>query len=315
MEIENIQEAVVFHDIILPIFNQRCVSCHNASKKKGGLQLGSEALILKGGKDGKVLVAGNPAKSHLYTNLLLTLDNDKHMPPKGKTPLTQDQISMIYWWISQGAPFDKKVADLIVPDSIQSVLAKIGKPRRTLEGIFAQAVDPVDPTKLSAILAGGLVVAPVANQVNYVMVHLAEDKDTLYAEDIGLLKDVMKQMTWLDLGGKFIAPEAMIKLGQFGNLTRLHLEKTNISNAMIKALIALKNLEYLNLYGTDITDDGVQYLDSLQNLKALYLWQTKVTENGINRLKAKNPNLFINDGLQANNLGDSLLTKNSYSYQ
>ena len=310
VEIENIQEAVVFHDIIQPILHQRCVSCHNATKKKGELQLDSEELILKGGKHGQEFIPGNPGKSRMYTNLLLPLDDDKHMPPKGKTPLTQDQISMICWWISQGAPFDKKVADLTVPDSIQQALAKIGKPRRKLEGIFAKAVEPVDPTKLSAILAGGFMVMPVANEVNYVMVYLAQEKDTLHEKDVELLKDVSKQMTWLDLSRKHIEPDAMAALGQFGNLTKLHLEKTNLNDNMLKDLTHLKNLEYLNLYGTDVTDDGMQHLDSLQNLKALYLWQTKVTESGIDRLKAKNPNLLINDGLQANNSADSLIAKN-----
>jgi uncharacterized membrane protein/mono/diheme cytochrome c family protein len=122
--IKNIPEAVVYNDIIQPVLNDRCVSCHGSSKQKGELRLDDKDQILKGGESGKILTAGNPKESKLYTYLLLPEGDDKHMPPKGKVQLTIEQIKLIGWWIEQGSSFDKKVAQHKLPDSIKIALSK-----------------------------------------------------------------------------------------------------------------------------------------------------------------------------------------------
>src|SRR6185437_3146056 len=55
-----IDKALVFHDVVEPIFENKCISCHNPDKIKGGLKLTDEKSVLKGGKDGKLFVAGQP---------------------------------------------------------------------------------------------------------------------------------------------------------------------------------------------------------------------------------------------------------------
>jgi YHS domain-containing protein len=69
-------------------------------------------------------------------------------------------------------------------------------------------------------------------------------------------------------------------LAAMTNLTRLHLERSGLSDTGLAALASLTQLEYLNLYGTAVTDAGLEALRSLPNLKQLYVWQTKVTSTG-----------------------------------
>ncbi|MBX2891408.1 MAG: hypothetical protein KF734_10800 [Saprospiraceae bacterium] len=90
---------------VQPIMEQKCVGCHNPKKKKGGLLLDSPDGILKGGKHGPVLVAGNPDASELYRRITLPAYHDEHMPPKGKRQLEKGEIEVLERWIASGLHF------------------------------------------------------------------------------------------------------------------------------------------------------------------------------------------------------------------
>lgn len=127
---KNIIEKSVFayQDLIVPILEKRCYSCHGEAKSKGGLRLDTPEFIRKGGDEGLAVVAGEPDKSYMYGSLILPLEDDYHMPPEGKPQLIQEQIQLIYWWILNGASFDKtvyeinggKIMPVSMPDSVTS---------------------------------------------------------------------------------------------------------------------------------------------------------------------------------------------------
>lgn len=48
------EEAIVFADMVKPIIEEKCISCHNSKKAKGELVMESQELLLKGGKTGKL---------------------------------------------------------------------------------------------------------------------------------------------------------------------------------------------------------------------------------------------------------------------
>src|SRR5690606_39761470 len=52
-----------FQQDVLPILRAKCLACHSASKKEGGLVLESVASILKGGDSGAAVEAGNVGES------------------------------------------------------------------------------------------------------------------------------------------------------------------------------------------------------------------------------------------------------------
>ncbi|WP_317236240.1 c-type cytochrome domain-containing protein [Niabella hibiscisoli] len=54
--IANVQEAIVYNDIIKPILSAKCYSCHSSTKQKGKLRLDEPDYILKGGKGGLLLI-------------------------------------------------------------------------------------------------------------------------------------------------------------------------------------------------------------------------------------------------------------------
>lgn len=99
--------AVTYATDIKPIFDKSCIKCHGVEKPKGKLNLTNLADILKGGKDGKAVVAGKIEKSPLLFAVAHVGDDSDFMPPpenKSKmAPLTKDQVGLIRAWIEQGA--------------------------------------------------------------------------------------------------------------------------------------------------------------------------------------------------------------------
>src|ERR1039457_6217728 len=66
---------------IKPLLEASCTRCHGQDRPKAGLQLTSLAGILKGGKEGKVVVPGDSKKSILVI-AAAQIDPETAMPPK-----------------------------------------------------------------------------------------------------------------------------------------------------------------------------------------------------------------------------------------
>jgi cytochrome c len=88
---------------VQPIFQANCYRCHGGMNRRGGLSLATKTGIMKGGKDGAVVVPGNPEGS-LLVKLIRhegPAKDPKPMPPKGK--LTDAEIGTVERWIRAGA--------------------------------------------------------------------------------------------------------------------------------------------------------------------------------------------------------------------
>jgi cytochrome c553 len=88
-----------FRERIAPIFESRCVRCHEGEKAKGGLSLVSARQLLKGGESGSVVVPGKPNES----SLLDYVSGDKPEMPKDGKPLSVDEVAAIRRWVQDGA--------------------------------------------------------------------------------------------------------------------------------------------------------------------------------------------------------------------
>src|ERR1035438_8230826 len=120
--IANVQEAGIYNDIAQPIFQAKCYSCHSDKKQKGKLRLDKPDLIMKGGKDGMVIVSGKANESKLIKRITLPREDEHHMAPKEKMQLTEQEISLLKWWVDNGADFVKKVKEVPQPEKIKPLL-------------------------------------------------------------------------------------------------------------------------------------------------------------------------------------------------
>jgi len=94
-----------FETKVRPLLAKNCYSCHTRTAS-GGLRLDSREAVLKGGKDGVVVVPGHPESS-----LLISALNYKaaiQMPPSGQ--LKVEEVAVMEQWIKDGAPWPKESA-------------------------------------------------------------------------------------------------------------------------------------------------------------------------------------------------------------
>jgi mono/diheme cytochrome c family protein len=101
------KDSVDFARDVQPILARSCLSCHGASKQKGGFRLDLGAEAKKGGNSGTAWKAGDSVHSRLIL-AVSGLDSELKMPPKGDL-LTAAEVSKLRRWIDDGAnwPEDK----------------------------------------------------------------------------------------------------------------------------------------------------------------------------------------------------------------
>ncbi len=305
------KDPVIYKDLVNPILQAKCVSCHGEEKSKGKLRLDSYEAVMKGGSDAGSdnVIPGKPKDSESIVRVHLPLDDDDRMPPEDKEQLTKQELAVLEFWIKSGAKQDMKVSQAkpagAETEAINFVIAH--PPKIKAKKASKPKMDPKVAAARAKALAG---VMPQVEKAGASLMAIAQDTPELRFSalnvakkfnDSGLkvLKPVNEQILWLDLARTQITDKALADVVAMKNLTRLHLENTKITDAGLANIAKLSNLEYLNLYGTQVTDAGIQKLAGLKKLKKLFLWQTKVTEKGSKQLAAKIAGLDANTGFKA----------------
>lgn len=99
-----------FRQQVAPIFEHRCLSCHDDEEQKGGFSLQSAAAAMEGG----YIEPGDAAASHLL-ELISPVDGQAQMP-QDADPLSDEQIAAIKKWIDEGAkwPADFNLQEPVV---------------------------------------------------------------------------------------------------------------------------------------------------------------------------------------------------------
>ncbi len=92
-----VSAATPFDTDVAPLLQKKCLPCHS-EKGQANLDLRTESSILRGGKTGPAIQAGNSEHSLLIEKVV-----SKSMPPVGDK-LTDDQISVLRNWVDHLTP-------------------------------------------------------------------------------------------------------------------------------------------------------------------------------------------------------------------
>ncbi len=272
-------ELLVYGDLIAPILEQRCVSCHNANKIKGGLQLTTLPLMLAGGdSDQPTLSPHAPDNSLLYHRISLPATHDDRMPPEGKSMLSNTEIDLISWWIEEGATeeqlFGSGPADSLRAHPIQrladsQINLRRRRARKQMEiGKLIESLAPEIPTLLIAP-------DPATNNTSLaVSMHIPPrpvDDNT-----ISNLISQTDQITSLSLAGSDITDDALYHISQLPDLSSLYLTYTAIEGSGLTYLRDLPALGTLSLSGTGLQNEHIINLSQMPALEAVYLHDVPV---------------------------------------
>src|SRR3989442_13695552 len=98
-----------FESQVGPLLKAKCLPCHSAAARQGGLSLETREDVLRGGKTGAAVVPGKPGDS-----LLLAFVMSGKMP-MGGSRLTDAEIDTLRRWIEAGAltEGEKEAAKLV----------------------------------------------------------------------------------------------------------------------------------------------------------------------------------------------------------
>ena len=132
------EESPTFEENVLPIFREKCCSCHNADKQSGGLDLTSYARAMAGGSSGEVIAPGDAEGSYLWQ--LASHASEPKMPPQADR-IPDAMLAVISKWIAGGAVERKGGAPVAKKAAVS--LALDPKSVATLDG------PPVVPPRLS----------------------------------------------------------------------------------------------------------------------------------------------------------------------
>ena len=251
---------------VQPIFEDKCVLCHNAGKFKGKLRLDSYEHVMHGGKDGPVIHAGEPGKSELFRRVTLPSDGKDFMPAEGKPALTTSETKIIEMWIAAGAA--TQISDTAIQGLPSSVENAVSPP---LTADYRPQLKTIAELESSL---GVRLVPRSQNPTDGLILRTVSAPERCNDATLAQLAPVADLIVDAELARTKITDKGMPVLANFSNLRFLDLSNTAVTSAGVKDLMKLDKLESLNLTQTEVTNAGIAELQTKPGLKRLYRFET-----------------------------------------
>lgn len=270
-----------YREVVQVIFEDKCVSCHNANKSKSGLRLDGRDWVMKGGERGSLFDPQDPQKGRLVQYIHLPLDDELHMPPKNKAQLTQEEKWLISHWVLSGNYLNDKAISIAINDSLKNRILS-----------FVGADKPIQPARgndLAKLLAIGFRIKPNALSDNMLKVKFM--KSRLNADHLEALSRIKHQLIELDVSNTNFNDEMARILVDFPRLKVLRLDQTSIGDTTLEHL-QNTTLEVLNLCHTKVSQRGVEKLLKNAPPKTIYAWNTTIKKDQQKQLASIAPSMI-----------------------
>tara|TARA_A100001011_G_scaffold134400_1_gene141728 strand:- start:2794 stop:4083 length:1290 start_codon:yes stop_codon:yes gene_type:complete len=291
LEIDSVE---IYNDLIQPIFNQKCVSCHNKEIFRGNLNMDSYSNLLKGGSSGNPINKSDPRKSLLIKRITMPTSDLKYMPPDGE-PVSFDEIKTLIWWINNLDKSNDNLASLKVEDDIKESLEMLYsinfKEKQWFEKII---VEKLDESLIQGIDNTIFQIKYVSDDKKFLSVKYLKKNVSL--GDIEKLEKIRGNITYFTAKSSNLSNDMIKSISNFENLVKLEIQDNNINDESIEILQSLNNLEILNIHKTKITSKAIDALKKFKNLKRAYVWGTSISKSEIDNFNRKESKLLLIGG-------------------
>lgn len=291
LTVASVEDAQVYTDLIQPILNQKCVSCHNQNKTKGKLQLTSYEMLLKGGKNGGQMASDSERLKLLLERIHLEPEDDLHMPPNNKLQLLSDEKSLLEWWAANDFCANCTVASLAPDANWLEVLRRLTNTSTPLEK-WKSKYDRVPESWIQELRERGFSVHPVDS--DHPMLRIgARGIKALQTRDFRLLKKYAENIIEIDLSYSDFNDELAPQLEVFENLLKLDLPHTLITDKALSSIQKLSNLNAFNGFATALTAAALNDFENMPELNNLYLASTQISEKEMAEFNAQQASITI----------------------
>jgi hypothetical protein len=229
---------------------------------------------MRGGKIGPVIQVGNIQRSDLFRRITLPASHDDFMP-KGKQPLTADQVKAIELWIGAGA------SDTLAVNAIKN--APSGSP--VAAEVKFEEIDPAAVARLRSAIAPA--VAQLQTQFPNTLDYDSRGSADLRFNasilgskfgdrDLEAFAPIAEHIIAADLSRTAVTDHSAAAIGAMKRLRVLRLMDTRLTDVALLRLQTLNQLESLDVYGTPITAAVLPTIAKLPKLSHFYAGQTGI---------------------------------------
>ena len=264
-----------------PIFSAQCLTCHSAAKRKGGLQLTSYAALMRGGKHGAVVKAGDASGSELLRRVTLPPSDDSFMP-KGKPALPADQAKLIELWIAAGASGTAPV------ESINGAPANPSS--QPVPEVKFPEINNVEVAKQRAAITS--TVAQLQKRFPNVLDYESRDSADLVVNaslmadrfgdgELAAFAPLASHVAIADFSRTAITDKSAAIIESMKDLRELRLMHTKIGDPTVEAVAGLDRLESVSVFDTRVTPAVLPKVESMPHLKHFYVAKTAISAASI----------------------------------
>ena len=294
-----LDKAIVYNDVIKPILQEKCLSCHSESGMKGGLLLADTTGILKGGKTGPLFIAGRAPLSLLIKRIHLPIEDKHHMPPKTKAQLTDEEAALLYAWIQSSAAMNQKLVSLPATDTFKILAARYLSPSANSIDATVYDFPAASESIIKSLNTNYRVVEPQGIGSPALAVHFY-GRSNYNAKALEDLLKAKQQVTELSLARMPVKDDQLKLVQQLVNLEKLNLNYTDVTDSGLQQLSGLKKLQEFSLSGTKVTQKVLQKILAIPQLTSLFIWDTKIDSNEVASLRNKFKKVKIETGFVDN---------------
>jgi uncharacterized membrane protein len=292
------QELLLYEDMVAPVLEARCVSCHNRQRAKGGLAMdGYPQLFSTGESNRPAIVPGSISKSEVLARIQLPVEHTEHMPPEGKSPLTADEIALLAYWVTTGASDTARVWPAREVDSlrltIDRLVPELRKYQLRLAANRTKDAEAFDDLQQLAPAVGLNIFRDSLSDGGQYQLRAFVPPGQLTGESLRRLAPYYAYFSGVSLPSSGIEDDFLYYFGQMANVQSLYLQKNAIDGSGLVYLTKMPVLETLNLSYTRIDDRHALELLHFPKLKKVYLFRTNVSPEVIRAIKRYRPGLEI----------------------